>query len=120
MVSDNTPNDHSQPIRQALYIFMSEEGYEPLEAMTAMTQVAAKIAFDSGLQEKLAPEENRNLWMGGAMLAYDAVSGGKIIDTGAKPRGGYISGKHGRHLSVVRDQNRSKNKAARKSRRGNR
>lgn len=120
----DTPNDPIQPIRQALYIFMSEEGYEPLEAMAAMTQVAAKIAFDSGLQEKLGPEENRNRWMGGAMLAYDAVSGGKIIDTGAS-RGGYIAGR--RHLSLCSGvgkgakkgikHRREKNKMARKSRR---
>lgn len=71
--------DKVNPVIQAcnlLIEFMDEEGIEPMVAMTAMTQLAAKIAFDSAQQEKLSEEEARNRWMGGVMLAYDAAAGG--------------------------------------------
>jgi hypothetical protein len=86
---------------------LAEDGIEPLVAMTAMTQLAAKIAFDSGKQNELTDEDNRARWMGGAMLAYDAASGGAVgLD---EPR---------RHLSVVGGVGPSKQ--VRKTRRTNR
>lgn len=127
--------DNADPIIQAsnlLVTFMQEEDLEPMAAMAAMTQLAAKIAFDSAQQEKLSEEEARNRWMGGAMLAYDAAAGGKAgfdID----PKTGLPATKP-RHLQLCagvgkgskkgfnhrREKNRQRNKQARKTRRTNR
>ena len=114
-------NDPIQPIRQLLINFMSEVEIDPMEAMTALVQGAAKIAHDSATQDNLSPADNRDRWMGGCMLAFDAVDGGKILDGPQEPA---------RHLSLCAGvgkgsrrgikHRREKNKAARKSRRSQR
>jgi len=132
-------SDKVDPIIRAsnlLVEFMQEEGIEPMVAMTAMTQLAAKIAFDSAKQEKLSEKEARNRWMGGVMLAYDAAAGGTagfetdpkgglLIDAG-KPRHlrlcpGVVKGaKQGFTHHRKTERSRAANKQARKTRRTNR
>jgi hypothetical protein len=130
----------ADPIIQAsnlLVQFMQEEDIEPMVAMTAMTQVAAKIAFDSGVQDKLSEEDNRARWMGGAMLAYDAAAGGTAgFQTPQELHASQVKVAKPRHLSICsgvgkgakqgfkyrrnKEKNRAANKQARKTRRSQR
>jgi hypothetical protein len=122
------------PVIQAsnlLIQFMKSEDIEPMAAMTAMTQLAAKIAFDSAQQEKLSEEDARNRWMGGAMLAYDAAAGGKAgFETDAEHAVRTMQPGTRRHLILCPGvgkgtkkgikHRRERNKQARKTRRTNR
>jgi len=111
----------------ALVATMKEDHIEPMTAMVAMTELAARIAYDSGLQDKLSPADNRARWMGGAMLAFDAVSGGKIsFDGDATTQAKAIKESKRRHLQIHPGglqqvkRRRDKNKQARKTRRSQR
>jgi len=102
----------------------AEEGTDPLEAMTAMVQLAAKISYDAGKQAKLAITTNSERWMGGCMLAFDAVAGEHILTSPpAKHRLSLCSGvgkgaKDGvsYRRQKERERSRAANKVARRSR----
>lgn len=119
------------PVIQAsnlLVQFVQEEDIEPMVAMTAMTQLAAKIAFDSAQQDKLSEEDARNRWMGGAMLAYDAAAGGTagfedtghIVNEHEKPRHLRLCPGVGKGARRGIKHRRERNRVARKTRRTNR
>jgi hypothetical protein len=126
--------DKLDPIIQAsnlLVQFVQEEDLEPMVAMTAMTQLAAKIAYDSGKQDRLSEEDNRNRWMGGAMLAYDAAAGGTAgFETDSEHAVRTMQPGTRRHLSLCPgvgkgtkkgiQHRRERNRQARKTRRTNR
>lgn len=76
--------DPIQPIRQMLLNVFAQDAIEPMVAMTAMVQLAAKIAYDAGKQNGLSDIDNANRWVGGCMLAFDAVAGGKVFGTGTE------------------------------------
>jgi len=120
----------------AIIATMSEDQIDPLVGMTAMMQLAAKIAFDSAQQDKLSPADGRDRWMGGAMLAYDGCAGGNIKVPHDMTQEEFARqvmvapAKLRRHLSLcagtgkgtkkgIRERRR-KNKMARSSRRGRR
>lgn len=109
--------------------FTQEEEIDPMVAMTAMLQLSAKIAHDSGEQEKLSKSDNRSRWMGAVMLAFDIVEGGEA-GFGEDPKTSR------RHLSICPgvgkgskqgfahrrklERTRRSNKQARKTRRSQR
>lgn len=96
------PNDPIFHARGLILGFVAEEDMEPMVAMTALVQVAAKIAYDSGRQDKLSDKENQARWTGGCMLAYDAAAGGKVLNT--KPSTGSpapLNGRPGRKFGIL-------------------
>jgi len=118
-------NDPIQPIRQLLMNIFAEEAVEPMIAMTAMVQLAAKIAYDSGKQEGLDDQLNGERWLGGCMFAFDAMTGGKLFgrpEQAAKRHLSLCSGSGpgpglSHHQKLVRERNRAANKKARRTRR---
>jgi len=121
---DNKANDPIQPIRQMLMQLFAEEETDPMEAMTAMLQLAAKISYDSGKQDKLAITTNSERWMGGCMLAFDAVAGEHILTRPPAKRhlsicpGVGTGAKNGMNYrrKLERERSRAANKVARASR----
>jgi hypothetical protein len=123
-------------VSNLLVQFVQEEDIEPMVAMHAMLQLGAKIAYDSGVQDKLSEEDNRARFMAGAMLAFDAAAGGTagfetdqkggiLLPHGAKRHlrlcPGVVKGaKKGIQHHRKRERTRAANKQARKTRRTNR
>jgi hypothetical protein len=124
--------DKVDPVIQAanlLVRFMQEDEIDPMVGMIAMMQLSAKIAYDSGVQDKLSEEDNRNRFMDGVMIAFDAAAGGTSGFETPKSKGGLIKGQR-RHLSICPgvgkgskkgiQHRRQRSKQARKTRRTNR
>jgi hypothetical protein len=116
---------------------MQEDDVDPIMAQSAMIQIAAKIGFDAACQEKLSAEEGFDRFLAGCRAAYNAAAGGTLFKSEDLPppgpgkrrtRGGNLlsvcsgvgRGARSGFQQRMKEKNRQRNKAARKTRRSQR